>query len=330
MIKHALAAALAGVVSLSPFFSYGAEPRRDTQVIKEDDLRLTGAIDVGPALSLYRPDVFNTVDGSVLIHSLPVLTLLEGRRFPISTDLGRMGMAPLDVFPLAFFSAVETRTIGSSPRYGSDGPGGMVDLRLKRFTGSGEVGFFYGRSDGKYGREDFQAYIIGGVGNDKVQITAGAAYTESSGRVPRPEQNQRYGRSPASRDRCSLTGTICERRRWPRGLGPAFAMQKVHVSPSRYPLACDSAFPRGICFRRGDRERHLCKHHARQRDAVSFGRLYLRKLRANPERLQHGHPQLWRRLARRQRLRPSEQRQPKPVLRLVHDQRRWDEPGRRA
>lgn len=189
-MKHALAAAVLGLVSLLPPVARAAELRDEVQVITEDELRKTGEIDVGPALSLYRPDVFNTVDGSVLIHSLPVLTLLEGRRFPISTALGRMGMAPLDVFPLAFFSAVNVRTIGSTPRYGSDGVGGTVDLRLKQFTGGGEVGFFYGRSDGKYGREDFHTYIIGGVGNDKVQITAGAAYTESSGTIPRRDRNR--------------------------------------------------------------------------------------------------------------------------------------------
>jgi hypothetical protein len=49
----------------------------------------------------------------------------------------------------------------------------------------GEVGFLYGRSSGKYGREDFQTYIIGTVGNEKFSITAGYLYQESSGRVPR-------------------------------------------------------------------------------------------------------------------------------------------------
>ena len=50
---------------------------------------------------------------------------------------------------------------------------------------SGEVGFLYGKSSGKYGREDFQTYIIGTVGNEKFSITAGVLHQESSGRVPR-------------------------------------------------------------------------------------------------------------------------------------------------
>lgn len=168
--------------------AYATEPRRAaaTETITDEQLEATGELDASAALSLHRPDLFSRVDGSVLIHSLPVLTLLDGRRFPIASDLGRMGMTPLDMFPVAFLRAAEVQKISSSPMHGSDGPGGQVDLRLNRIRSGGEVGFFYGKSEGKYGREDFQAYIIGGVGNDKVQITAGAAYHESSGHVRRP------------------------------------------------------------------------------------------------------------------------------------------------
>jgi hypothetical protein len=64
-------------------------------------------------------------------------------------------------------------------------PGGVLNLRTNRFHTRAEVGFFYGRSDGKYGREDYSGYIMGGVGNDKFNITVGAAYSESEVRVPR-------------------------------------------------------------------------------------------------------------------------------------------------
>lgn len=162
-----------------------ATAQGDEETITPEQLRITGEVDVAPALSLYRPDLFDRVDGAVFIHGLPVLTLLDGRRFPISTELGRMGMGPLDIFPIAFLSAVNVQKIGDSPRYGSDAPGGTIDLRLNRNYSGGEVGFFYGKSGGKYGREDWEAYVIGGVGNDKVHFTAGAAYSESSGRLPR-------------------------------------------------------------------------------------------------------------------------------------------------
>ena len=49
----------------------------------------------------------------------------------------------------------------------------------------GEVGFLYGRSTGKFGREVEAGYILGEVGNDKFQINVGASYENSSGRFPR-------------------------------------------------------------------------------------------------------------------------------------------------
>lgn len=179
MIKPALAALL-GVVSLG----LGVTARAET--ITREEFEETGEVETGPALTLQRPDLFSSVDGATLIHGLPVLTLLDGRRFPISTELGRMGMTPFDIFPLAFLSAVEVQKAGgSSLRYGSDSPGGVVNLRTNRMYTGGEVGFFYGRSDGKYGREDYSAYIIGGIGNEKFNITVGASHSESEVRVPR-------------------------------------------------------------------------------------------------------------------------------------------------
>lgn len=178
MIKPALAALL-GVVSLCLPLTARAD------AITREDLEETGEFETGPALTLQRPDLFSSVDGATLIHGLPVLTLLDGRRFPISTELGRMGMTPFDVFPVAFLSTVEVQKVGGSLRYGSDSPGGVVNLRTTRMYTGGEVGVFYGRSNGKYGREDYSAYIIGGIGNEKFNITVGASHSESEVRVPR-------------------------------------------------------------------------------------------------------------------------------------------------
>ena len=96
-----------------------------------------------------------------------------------------MGTGSLDMFPVAFLRAVEVQKFGAYPMYGSETSSGMVNLRMNRDFVSGEVGVFYGKSGGKYGREDFQSYIVGTVGNDRFQITAGASYQESSGRYPR-------------------------------------------------------------------------------------------------------------------------------------------------
>ena len=155
------------------------------ETITRGDLDRTGAIETGPALSLARPDLFSGVDSTTLIYGLPVLTVLDGRRFPISSELGRMGMTPFDIFPVAFLSAVEVQKAAPSLRYGSDAAAGVLNLRTNRYYTGGEVGFFYGRSDGKFGREDFSTHIIGGIGNDKFNVTVGASYYESSGHYPR-------------------------------------------------------------------------------------------------------------------------------------------------
>ncbi|HEV3410730.1 MAG TPA: hypothetical protein VG095_10575 [Chthoniobacterales bacterium] len=182
MIRSALA--VASVLFALSAAALAERTAEDAETYVPEDLTITGEVETKPALSLYRPDLFSTVDSTLLIHGLPVLTLLDGRRFPISSELGRMGFMPPDVFPVAFLRGVDVYTHGAHPRYGSDAPGGVVDLRLNRNYTGGEIGFFYGRSDGKYEREDFHAYIIGGTGNDKFQITVGAAYHESSGHIP--------------------------------------------------------------------------------------------------------------------------------------------------
>jgi hypothetical protein len=54
-----------------------------------------------------------------------------------------------------------------------------------RYHVSGEMGAAYGVSTGKYGAESETGYIVGTVGNDKVQITAGASYENTTFHVPR-------------------------------------------------------------------------------------------------------------------------------------------------
>ena len=183
MIKRALPAVVGFLSLCLPLAAQQTNPFEgvDDETITLDQLRHTSALDAASALTLYQPDIFRTVDGSILIHGLPALTLLDGRRFPISSAMGRMGMTPLDIFPVAFLSAVDVQKVNCSPIYGTDSPSGVVNFRLNRYYSGGEVGLFYGR--GKHGYEEKQAYILGGVGDDRFQITAGAAYQETSGRI---------------------------------------------------------------------------------------------------------------------------------------------------
>ena len=187
MIKRALPAVLGFLSLCLPLAAQQTNRPEQTEdeTITLEQLRRTGAVDTTSALTLYQPDIFSTANGSVLIHGLPALTLLDGRRILASSALGRMGMTPLDLFPVAFLSAVEVEKVTASPMHGTDSPGGVVNLRLNRDYAGGEVGVFYGRSSGKFGREDKQAYILSGVGDEKFHITVGAEYEESSGRVPR-------------------------------------------------------------------------------------------------------------------------------------------------
>lgn len=184
MIKRALPAVLGFLALCLPLAAqetYRPEQSAD-ETITLEQLQKTGATDIASALALYQPDSFSVSGNSVLIYGFPTLALVDGRRFSISGPLGRL--TPLDFFPVAFLGAVEVQKINASPMKGTDSPGGVVNLWLNRSLAGGEFGVFYGKSSGKFDLEEKQAHILGTVGNEKFQITAGAAYEESSGHVP--------------------------------------------------------------------------------------------------------------------------------------------------
>jgi hypothetical protein len=115
---------------------------------------------------------------------VPSLSLADRDRFFFSTSFGAMQPAA-DFLPT--FSPVGPRNV-VSPTLSDRGDSldNVVEIRASdRIHVDGEVGFLYGKSSGKYGREDFQTYIIGTVGTEKFSITAGYLHQDSSGRVPR-------------------------------------------------------------------------------------------------------------------------------------------------
>ena len=149
------------------------------------------------ALSLYKSDIFSAKDSSLLFHKGPLHTWSDGGRLASNNALAEIGMASLDLFPVANVppnaSGVATAKKGSaitdSPpgTFGPDGkdlPGMMMSPADQVYYG-GEVGILYGRWTGKGGGDLMQSYILGTVGNDKFQISAGAAYEESSGHSAR-------------------------------------------------------------------------------------------------------------------------------------------------
>jgi hypothetical protein len=114
----------------------------------------------------------------------PYLSLEDQDRFFFSTAFG--SMRTTENF-LPAYGPWESPSVASqnspSRRNALDN---AVDWRAPdRIQFGGEIGFLYGKSTGKYGREDFSSYIIGTVGNDKFSITAGYYRQETTFNNPR-------------------------------------------------------------------------------------------------------------------------------------------------
>ena len=125
-------------------------------------------------------------DGTLLDYASvpsPWASLENRERFFFSSAFG--AMRPSENYLPAFDP-------GESPSYaGPTTPNNKhavdsLELRAPdRFYYGGEFGVLYGKSTGKYGREDFSTYITGTIGNDKFQITAGYLHQDTSWNVPR-------------------------------------------------------------------------------------------------------------------------------------------------
>lgn len=115
---------------------------------------------------------------------LPPISLENRDRFFFSTAFG--AMRP-EVNFLPPYSPWEPQSyalpnVPSSKNSRDD----VVYLRNPdRIQYGGEIGFLYGKSSGRYGREDFSSYIIGTIGNDKFSITAGFLHQETTFNGPR-------------------------------------------------------------------------------------------------------------------------------------------------
>jgi hypothetical protein len=148
------------------------------------------------ALSLYQAKIFSAKDSSLLFHKGPLHTWSDGGRLVSNNALAEIGMASLDLFPVANVSpnaqgaatarrasATTDAPPGNLGTDGKDLPGMMMPPDQVYY--GGEVGVMYGRWTGKGGGDLMQSYILGTVGNDKFQISVGAEYEESSGRSAR-------------------------------------------------------------------------------------------------------------------------------------------------
>jgi hypothetical protein len=148
-------------------------------------------------LSLYQPKILSLKNSPLLFRKGPVRAWSDGGQLVSETAMAEIGMVSLDLFPVAYLppnaSGVATAKRGSaasdspSGNFGPDGKdlnGTMMSPTDQVYYG-GEVGVLYGRWTGKGGGDLMQSYILGTVGNDKIQISVGAEYEESSGRSAR-------------------------------------------------------------------------------------------------------------------------------------------------
>ncbi len=140
-------------------------------------------------LSLYQPEILGTLDYSTLLQGLPTPPVLYACYLPTSSELGQMGMEPVDFVSDVSYTVAEMDRIIVRPDHSKDSakdvPAEAMNPPSDPIHYGGEVGFLYGHAAGKFGGDLVDTYMVGTVGDDKFQITVGASYEESNSRLPR-------------------------------------------------------------------------------------------------------------------------------------------------
>jgi hypothetical protein len=127
---------------------------------------------------LFQPNLFNSLDNPVFGFPFASRDV-----FSLAATFNLMETPPRSFLP--FSSAMESTRASFPVTSANDLSDRPFALRPNFDYVTGEVGFMYGRSTGKFGGEYKEGYIIGEVGNERIHISAGAAYQEWNGRVPR-------------------------------------------------------------------------------------------------------------------------------------------------
>ena len=195
MVQRVLCVALGLSGALLP--AVAQQPHRS---ISREQTRSNSVSNSPLSLSLYRPKNSVATDSSLLLRNGSVPLWMDGAQvnnggiypgYSFVSQWVQMGFS--DLFPAALSSAAppSAQRPSAGPVHGSDGkdlgaggkdsPTEVRNSSLDPVYYGGEVGVLYGRWSGKGGGDMWQTYIIGTVGNDKVQITAGASYDEWSG-----------------------------------------------------------------------------------------------------------------------------------------------------
>jgi len=164
---------MAGFLGLC--ISLSAQEMRDFRSIPPDSFALNTRSGHGTA------DFFGTLSNA---WNAPVpLTLADGRIFSFPNAFAWMEAPPVDFLPSVALAGPPR--VPPATRLARDSSNKAVDLLPEFDYAGGEVGVFYGKSSGKFGREVEAGYILGEVVDGNTHITAGASYEHSSGRAPR-------------------------------------------------------------------------------------------------------------------------------------------------
>jgi len=197
MVQRAFCVALGLFGALLPAIAQQAH-----HSTKREQSRSNSVLNAPLSLSLYRPKILGAAESSLLLHNGSVPLWLDGPElsngivapsYGFASSWVQLGFTSADFLPAAFLSGAQPpaqrpsagrvhstdgKDLGADAK---DSPDEMLSSSANPIYYGGEVGFLYGRWSGKGGGDMWETYIVGTVGNDKFQITAGASYDEWNG-----------------------------------------------------------------------------------------------------------------------------------------------------
>ncbi len=193
MVKRVLCVAL-GLLGAS----LAAVAQQRHHSTKQEQLHSVGASSAPLSLNLYRPKFAGATESSLLLHNgsvplwlddTPLSNGMIDRSYGFGSSWAQLGFTSANFAPAAFLTGVQSPAGRPNGRAhvtdgkdlgidSKDSPDEMLSSSASPIYCGGEVGFLYGRWSGKGGGDMWETYVVGTVGNDKFQITAGASYDE--------------------------------------------------------------------------------------------------------------------------------------------------------
>lgn len=142
-------------------------------------LELSGAVNSRSTLG--QAGLFDTLNNAW--YGPVPLTLADGRIFSFPSAFAWTEATPVGALPVAALEK-PAGVIPSSAKTTRDSSSATLNVLPQLDYAGGEVGFFYGKSNGKYGREVTAGYILGEIVEGNTHISVGASYERTSGHVP--------------------------------------------------------------------------------------------------------------------------------------------------